>query len=43
LLRITGEQDLTAISLDSLDSATVTLTNTMTTCAQQIAMAMGML
>lgn len=43
LLRITGEQDLTAISLDSLDSATITLTNTMTTCAQQIAMAMGML
>ena len=43
LLRITGEQDLTAISLDSLDSATISLTNTMTTCAQQIAMAMGML
>ena len=43
LLRITGEEDLTAISLESLDNATVTLTDTMVTCAQQIAVAMGMI
>ena len=43
LLELTGKADLASVSLDSLDTATMTLTDTMMLCAQQIAIAMGMI
>ena len=43
LLEITNQSDLTAVSLGDLDSASTTLTNTMILCAQQLAVAMGMI
>jgi len=43
LLEITKKSDLTAVSLGDLDNASTTLTNTMILCAQQLAVAMGMI
>ena len=43
LLELTGAQDLSAISLENLSAATVECANAMLTCAQQVAIAMGMI
>ena len=43
LLALTKKTDLASVSLGSLDTATTTLASTMVTCAQQIAIAMGMI
>lgn len=43
LLELTGASSLSAISLETLNTATIECANAMLTCAQQIAVAMGMI
>ena len=43
LLELTGETDLASVSLNDLDIAAQTLANTMTTMANELATAMGMI
>ena len=43
LLKLTGAQDLSAVSLENLNAATIECANAMLTCAQQVAVAMGMI
>lgn len=43
LLELTGASNLSAISLETLNTATIECANAMLTCAQQIAVAMGMI
>lgn len=43
LLELTGASSLSAISLETLNAATIECANAMLTCAQQIAVAMGMI
>lgn len=43
LLALTGASDLSAVSLENLNAATIECANAMLTCAQQVAVAMGMI
>lgn len=43
LLELTGASDLSAVSLENLNAATIECANAMLTCAQQVAVAMGMI